>query len=323
MDLWKPENTSCSRQHWTNSEFHPTGRLLSSHTLSRCFLDPRLEVLPSLHEPAQETAERSSEPCPYRVPRDEVDGGSHPNASQGHLARPRDTKKPGTDLEEPVDPKLGQPGRRLDDDAVGVDVHDLRGGGGPGRDVQQLVDGALPLVPLRRVLVLGLAHLAEVLRDLLALLLGDAAQRVARRPGDALGELDDHAGAEDQVVLAGSLGLPLVEPDAAEGRAAVQDELLVGVDQFLVAALGVCALLVPAPDDVEVIDAGWYIELEFGEVDLAADEKEELIDLSVAGGAVDFPLEMLRGCNAECRLGCGKSDSGITYGDDVRHVPPT
>lgn len=104
-------------------------------------------------------------------------------------------------------------------------------------------------------------------------------------------------------MLARSLGLPLVEPDAAEGRAAVQDELLVGVDQFLVAALGVCALLVPAPDDVEVVDAGWYIELEFGEVDLAADEKEELIDLSVAGGAVDFPLKMLRGCNAECRLG--------------------
>lgn len=160
--------------------------MLPNHSLlGHRTLHPRLEILKGTYEPAQQCTKGSPEPTPDRIPRNKVNRRGHTNPSQRNLAGPRHAQQPRTDSKGALHPKLSQLRRGLDHNAVGIALDDLRGGGGPGRHVEELVDGALPLVPLRRTLVLGLAHLAEVLGDLLALLLGDAAEGVARRPRDA------------------------------------------------------------------------------------------------------------------------------------------
>lgn len=247
-------------------------------------MHPALQILPRLLDQSDQGPECGAEPAPNRVPGDEINGGRSTDASEGDLAGTRQAEQPGADPNGAVEARLGHLGGDLDGDAAGVALDDRREGGGARGDVEQLVDGATPLVPLRVALALGLAHLLEVLGDLLALLLRDDAHGVAGRPRDPHGHLDDDVRAEDDVVVADVLGLPLVQPDAAEGRAAVDDELAVALDRA--GDLGdVCA-----PDDVQVVDVLRHGERGRLEVNIAADQEEQLVDLSVTCGAVDFLL---------------------------------
>lgn len=273
-------------------------RLLANPRQS--LLHPALQVLPRLHDPFHQSPKRGAEPAPDSVPGDEVDGSRSTNTSEGELPGAGQAQQAGADLEGAVDARLGRLGGDLDGDAAGVALDDGREGGGAGGDVEQLVDGAAPPVPLRVALALGVAHLLEVPGNLLALLLRDDAHGVARRPGDpAHAHLDDDVRAEDDVVLAHVLGLPLVQPDAAEGRPAVEDELAVALNRA--GNLGdVCA-----PDDVQVVDVLRHGERGRLEVDVAADQEEQLVDLPVACGAIDLLLQGFWCCEAHCGLGWG------------------
>lgn len=269
--------------------------------------NPRFQILPRPQDPTQQRTKPCPKPRPHGIPRHKVHRRGNRDPSNGNLPGPRHTQQPGANLQHALHAKLGRLRRGLHDDAVGVALNHLRGRRRAGGHVEQLVDGAAPLLPLRAgALEARVAHGAELRRDLLALLLGDAGDGVACRPGDAESEeLDDDAWAEDEVVVrVGALELPFVQADVAEGRGTVEDELVAvgdvgGCGRGSVAGRGPLGGGGGAADYVEVLDAGGDVEVELWEVDLPADEEEELVDLAVVCGVVDLALEMVGGCDAE------------------------
>lgn len=105
-------------------------------------------------------------------------------------------------------------------------------------------------------------------------------------------------------MLVDVFGLPFIESDVAEGGASVQNELVavavVVAQWYVVGAL----VIRRASDDVEVVDAFGHVELEFGQVNLPADEEEKFMNLPVTCGVVDFALEILGRRYAQRGLGC-------------------